>query len=125
MLLNRPPHTFQAHLLRFADADTVVLRISLGLDVSIERYVRLKGIESHELTGPHRAQALGLRDKLNELIADEPCLLHLTSQGRDRYGRLRGHVTIRDQDLARWLVENSYAWFCTARASAQSHRESR
>src|SRR5580700_513557 len=115
------PGTHVARIMRFADADTAVVLIKGDFGVWVERYLRLKGIESYELDGPDRAKAQGIRTLLNEALGGRDCLVHLTSHGHDRYGRLRGQITVGEHDLAESLIERGHAWPCTAEESANMH----
>ena len=122
MLTSQPPGTHTARILRFADADTVVVLVKLNLGVHVEKYLRLSGIESHELNGPQRGQALLIRDELNKALGGRDCLVHLLSNGHDRYGRQRGRVTVGELDLAAWLVSKGWAWLCSPSESAAAHK---
>lgn len=121
MRTHTPPHTHQARILRFADADTVVVLIEGMWGIWSERYLRLLNIEAHELDGPQAETAKAHRDELNRLLGNRTCLVHLTSHGHDKYGRLRGQITIGESDLATTLVAKGFAWHCTPRDSAASH----
>jgi endonuclease YncB( thermonuclease family) len=123
MQIDRPKGTHRARIVRFADADTAVLLIEGQWGIWVEKYVRLIGIESFELDGAHAETARGIRQLLNRDLAGDDCLIHLTSRGHDRYGRLRGRITLGDSDLAEWLCKKGYAWPCTAEESARQHAD--
>jgi len=125
MLTHRPPHTHSARILRFADADTVVLLIEGLFGTWTTHYVRLEGIESFELDGPDAAKAKAFRQELNRLLQGRDVLVHLTSHGHDKYARLRGRVTVGDSDLAEEIVKRGFAWHCTAKQSAALHAATR
>ena len=116
-----PPNTHNARILRFADGDTVVLLIQGLFGVWTTHTLRLLGIESYELDGPDRAKAQGIRDTLNEQLGNRGCLVHLRSHALDRYGRLRGRVTVGESDLATVLCEKGFAWAATREESIAKH----
>lgn len=121
MQLKRPPNTYSARIVRFADADTPVVLIEGSFNVWTQHYLRLIGIEAHELDGPHGDDARAIRDQLNQLLSDRGCLVHLKSHAHDRYGRLRGSITIGESDLANTLCSKGWAWPCTAEESHSQH----
>jgi endonuclease YncB( thermonuclease family) len=117
-----PPNTHRARIIRFADADTVLLLIEGLFGSWQEKYVRLKGIESWELNGPDSDKAIAARNELNRLLENRLCYVHLASHGRDLYDRLRGRVTVGESDLATELVKRGLAWHCSASESRAAHK---
>ena len=117
----RPPNTYGARILRFADGDTVLLLIRVRFGLWAEKYVRLVGIESYELDGPDKARAVAIRNELDRLLEGRGCLVHLRSEALDRYGRLCGSITVGETDLAAELVAKRFAWFCSKKQSIAEH----
>lgn len=116
-------HTHQGRILRWADGDTVIVLVRGTFGCWAETYLRLEGIESWELTGPHREKAVLARNALNEQTGGRDCLIHLRSHKHDRFGRLVGSITVGEQDMAKWIVEHGLAWHCTKEASIAAHRD--
>jgi hypothetical protein len=104
------PKSFPARIVRFADADTVILLIDLGFGVRIERPVRLTAIESWELDSPDGARALLARDQLNQRYATLPVRLIAHTRGPDRFGRIRGDVLLDGKLLSAHIVTLGLAW---------------
>jgi endonuclease YncB( thermonuclease family) len=107
----------QATIIRFADANTVILDVHLGFGVSLRAYVRLRGIESWELSSSDRARAIAARDALDLRYANTPCTLLTTARGLDRYGRIRGDVMLNGELLTSKIVEAGLAWRDTPRTT--------
>ena len=120
-----PPNTHRARIMRVADGDTVLVLIEGLWGTWSEKYVRLAGIESYELDGPDAAKVKAVKVELNSLLEGRNVLVHLQGNGTDRYGRLRGRITVGDSDLATLLVEKGFAWYCTKKESVAQHAVAR
>lgn len=122
MKIQRPRGTHDTRILRFADGDTVVCLIRLEMGVWVEKYVRLEGLESWELGGPDDAKAVAAREALDREYKGRDVLLHRTRRGHDRYGRVRGRITVGEKDLALEIIRLNFGWACSASDSAAAHR---
>jgi len=114
-------YTYKAEVIKAYDADTVTLRIDLGLDTFREESVRLARIDAPEVRGEEREAGLISRDALREKIVSKEVLIRTYRDKTGKYGRFiveiflpytiitessgeSGLININD-----WLVENKYA----------------
>src|SRR5258706_463825 len=97
---------FPARIVRFADADTVIILIELGWGSWVEKYVRLVNLDSWELDSADKAKARAARDQLDEQFGWTPCTFVPSTKGFDRWGRVRGSVLTTEGDLAKWVVDH-------------------
>lgn len=114
-------YTYKAEVIKAYDADTVTLRIDLGLDTFREESVRLARIDAPEVRGEEREAGLISRDALREKIVSKEVLIRTYKDKTGKYGRFiveiflpytiitessgeSGLININD-----WLVENKYA----------------
>jgi micrococcal nuclease len=84
-----PKMTFTAAVLRWVDGDTVDVDVDLGFSIWSKQRIRLLGIDTPERGQPMYIEA-GQRA---EALAPAGTVVHLTTQGKDRYGRYLGVVT--------------------------------
>jgi endonuclease YncB( thermonuclease family) len=98
-------------IVRGIDGDTVLVLLPLGFGVSIEKSVRLRGIESWELNSPDADRARLAARAITERCQMKLATLTLTQRGPDLHGRLVGSLTVDGHDLATWLVTRGLAWY--------------
>lgn len=99
-------------ILHFCDGDTVFCRVRCSnCGISKELYVRLKGIESHEPSGPTKQLAKSVAQKWNYKLAGAKAELICTQSSSDRYGRVVGALFIDGVSLASLLVMAGDAWY--------------
>jgi endonuclease YncB( thermonuclease family) len=108
--LQRKADTYAAEIVRFIDGDTMICRIALPLDVHTDRRVRLIGIESWELIGAERTEALEAAAQLNRDFSNAEITLQFSPGALDRYGRILAKAEIDGQDLAALLIARGTAW---------------
>ena len=89
------PYTYKALLVRVVDGDTVDVNIDLGFNCWMLERVRLEGIDTAEIFGPH-ASPLGqlARSYVITWCAVCPGLLlqSLRYDAREKYGRVLGDI---------------------------------
>ena len=114
-------YTYKAEVIKAYDADTVTLRIDLGLDTFREESVRLARIDAPEVRGEEREAGLISRDALREKIVSKEVLIRTYKDKTGKYGRFIVEIflpyTIITEtegesgliNISDWLVENKYA----------------
>jgi micrococcal nuclease len=95
-------YEYRATLLRVIDGDTLDLVIDLGCFVSIERRIRLLGINTPELHDPDaskRVQAIRARKFVADFLplAKNALVIHTELDKGDKYGRLLGTVYVGEK----------------------------
>lgn len=99
-------------ILHFADGDTVqIIHECRTCSTWHKRYVRIAGIESPELKGPERAQALEISRKCDELWSLTIGELISKQRGSDRYGRIIGDIGIDGKLLSSMLVDKGFSYY--------------
>ena len=93
--------TYQGHVQRVTDGDTVVVRFDAGG----ARSVRLYGIDCPETSQPYGPAATRAAQNL---VSGERVDVHVLDE--DHYGRLVGRVQTEDCDLGRTLTAQGLAW---------------
>lgn len=101
----------QGYIVRFADADTVIVLIKLAWGVWLEKHVRLTGIESWELDSSDYQLARDAVARLNTIFEMTPCILTPSNSSLDKYGRIRARVDSSHGDLADFIVRSGYGWY--------------
>jgi endonuclease YncB( thermonuclease family) len=80
--------TYQASVLRVVDGDTLYVEIDLGFGITIEQYLRLRGIDAPEInTKAGKRAALFVKNELK----DAPFII-LQSSRSDRWDRYLADV---------------------------------
>ncbi|MDP2653252.1 MAG: DUF1016 N-terminal domain-containing protein [Candidatus Omnitrophota bacterium] len=83
--------TYQAHVERVVDGDTLLVKIDLGFETRIRQYLRLRGIDAPELTTPEGKKS---KSFVERELAKAPRIL-LTSSRSDKYDRYLADVFYR------------------------------
>jgi endonuclease YncB( thermonuclease family) len=111
MLTFRSRERIPCTIISFADGDTVlVLTECIVCGEYKKQYVRLKGIEAHELRSENRPKALATAQSWTEKYAGKRCELICTQNSSDRYGRVVGDIIIDGFHLTELLVKSGDAW---------------
>jgi len=111
-----------ATIIRFRDGDTCECHVRCGHCGSLHaEVIRLRGIESWEPNGEHRAKALATASALTSSFAGKSGPIIGRALHRDKYGRLIGDIAIGDRLLTQLLVELGYSWFGVGNHS-EDHR---
>ena len=103
-------------VLKVVDGDTIDASIDLGFDISLEKRIRLAGIDAPESrTTNLKEKALGLETKewLKKTLEDAKDILIKTEKpdSTEKYGRIIGHLFINDQEtsLNNQMIAEGYA----------------
>ena len=104
-------------VLKVVDGDTIDASIDLGFDISLEKRIRLAGIDAPESrTTNLKEKALGLETKewLKKTLEDAKDILIKTEKpdSTEKYGRIIGHLYINGEETSinNQMVAEGYAW---------------
>ncbi|QQR89677.1 MAG: thermonuclease family protein [Myxococcales bacterium] len=78
----------------------------MATDGNIKFKVRLAAMDAPERGQPYSKVAKHL---LSEYVLDESILIRPVGSGLDRYGRVLGHVSVNNKDVALRLIEEGLA----------------
>ncbi len=70
-----PNHTYQATYLRALDGDTYALRVDLGLRVAVSIEVRIRGINTPEVSGATKDAGLAATKAADEFLCSGPIVI--------------------------------------------------
>ena len=103
-------------VLKVVDGDTIDASIDLGFDISLEKRIRLAGIDTPESrTTNLKEKALGLESKewLKKILDGAKDILIKTElpDSTEKYGRIIGHLFINGQEtsLNNQMIAEGYA----------------
>jgi micrococcal nuclease len=88
------------------DGDTITVGTIL-YEVAYRFSVRLNGIDTPELKGPHQEKAVLARDELSNLVMNQ--IVHLKNVGTEKYGRLLADVYFGDIHVNQWMKDKGHA----------------
>lgn len=88
------------------DGDTLTVGAIL-YEVAYRFSVRLNGIDTPELKGPHKEKAILARDELSKLVMNQ--VVHLKNVGTEKYGRLLADVYFGDIHVNQWMKDKGHA----------------
>jgi micrococcal nuclease len=104
-------------LINVVDGDTIDVEIDLGFDISINKRVRLAGIDTPESrTTDKFEKSLGLESKarLKQLLSDAELIVIRTEKpnSSEKFGRVLGWLYIDDTKISinDTLIASGYAW---------------
>ena len=108
-------YTYKAKCTRVVDGDTIDASIDLGWDITINKRIRLAGINAPESrTRDLEEKKLGLaaKERLKELMVNGDFILESKEVGK--YGRVLGNLIIQSDDdspinINNTLVKEGYA----------------
>jgi len=102
---------------RVIDGDTIDASIDLGFDISLEKRIRLAGVDTPESrTADANEKKYGLEAKewLKHKVENAGHILIKTElpDSTEKYGRIIGHLFINDQEtsLNDQMIVEGYAW---------------
>lgn len=101
MLAGDGPPPFDAKVVRVIDADT----IEVVDESKTQTRIRIHGIDAPERGQPFAARS---RSTLSDLVSDKT--IRIQPDGRDRYGRTIGRVTLGGRDVGLAMLEAGMAW---------------
>ena len=104
-------------LINVVDGDTIDVEIDLGFDISINKRVRLAGIDTPESrTTDKMEKSLGLesKSKLKQILSSATTVIIKTEKpdSSEKYGRVLGWLYIDDTNISvnDTLIASGYAW---------------
>ena len=103
-------YTYKAKCTRVVDGDTIDASIDLGFDITINKRIRLAGInapESRTRDLEEKQRGVASKDRLIDLLKDGEFTLESKEVGK--YGRVLGVLLIDDLNINNTLVEEGYA----------------
>ena len=103
-------YTYQAFVERVVDADTIWMRIVLGLGIEIRQKLRLRGIDCPELGTKAGEQA---KRFVEDKLKSTPEIV-ITTTKPDKYDRYLTDVWLDDINLNKLLLETGHARLKTA-----------
>jgi micrococcal nuclease len=116
--MDKDPYIYRVkEVLKIVDGDTIDASIDLGFDISLEKRVRLNGIDTPESrTTDLKEKALGLEVKewLKHKLEGAKDILIKTQlpDSTEKYGRILGNLYINNESLSlnEQMVNAGYAW---------------
>jgi len=99
-------------IIKVYDGDTITVVLDLGMKMSVEKVIRLYGIDTPEIRGDERILGLQSRKWIFEKLETAKDIYIQTHKDKTgKYGRLIGSVYINDDEssLNVQLVENGLA----------------
>jgi micrococcal nuclease len=117
-MADRDPYIYRIkNILRVVDGDTIDADIDLGFSISLEKRIRLAGIDTPESrTTDLKEKALGLESKewLKKKVEGAKNILIKTElpDSTEKYGRIIGHLFINNEStsLNDQMIVEGYAW---------------
>ena len=114
---NKDPYIYRIKsVTKVVDGDTIDADIDLGFDISLNKRIRLAGIDTPESrTRNLKEKALGLESKewMKKTLAGAKDILIKTElpDSTEKYGRIIGHLFINGQDtsLNNQMIAEGYA----------------
>jgi len=124
-MADRDPYIYRIkNILRVVDGDTIDADIDLGFSISLEKRIRLAGIDTPESrTTDVKEKALGLEVKewLKKKLEGQTDVIVKTElpDSTEKYGRILGHLFIGDKEVSavnrkksvnNQMIDEGYAW---------------
>lgn len=115
--MNRDPYIYRIKSVgRVVDGDTIDASIDLGFDISLEKRIRLAGVDTPESrTTDLKEKAMGLESKewLKKKLEGAKDIIIKTElpDSTEKYGRIIGHLFINGQEtsLNNQMIIEGYA----------------
>jgi len=95
---------YKAHVIEVYDADTITVRLDLGLRINVQEKLRLARINAPEIRGEERPEGLVARDRLRELILDKDVVVQTIKDTKGKYGRYIAEIWMNDGE--EWINVN-------------------
>jgi micrococcal nuclease len=114
----RDPYIYRIkQITKVVDGDTIDASIDLGFDISLEKRIRLAGVDTPESrTSDANEKKYGLQSKewLKHKVENAKDILIKTElpDSTEKYGRIIGHLFINDQanSLNEQMIDAGMAW---------------
>ena len=115
---NKDPYIYRIREIhKVVDGDTIDASIDLGFDISLEKRIRLAGVDTPESrTTDLKEKAMGLESKewlKNRLqFAKDIIIKTELPDSTEKYGRIIGHLYINSEatSLNDQMIAEGYAW---------------
>ena len=116
-MADKDPYIYRIkQVLKVVDGDTIDASIDLGFDISLEKRIRLAGIDTPESrTTNVKEKSMGLESKewLKKTLEGAKDILIKTElpDSTEKYGRIIGHLFINGQEtsLNNQMIDEGYA----------------
>ena len=124
-MADKDPYIYRIKsVLKVVDGDTIDASIDLGFDISLEKRIRLAGVDTPESrTTDAKEKALGLEVKewLEKKLDGQTDIIVKTElpDSTEKYGRILGHLFIGDKEVSavnkkksvnQQMIDEGYAW---------------
>jgi len=99
-------------IVKIYDGDTITVILDLGFGITKKEIIRLFGIDTPEIRGEERPDGLRSRERLIELIEENPDFYIKTYKDKaGKYGRMLGELMVPDKktSLNQVLVNEGFA----------------
>ncbi|MGI8624186.1 MAG: thermonuclease family protein [Solirubrobacteraceae bacterium] len=103
-----PNHTYAATFLRAHDGDTYTLRVDLGLRVAVTIEVRLRGVNTPEITGETKPAGLVAQIAAEEFLRSGSIVI-VTYKDRRSFTRWIADVFVDGSSVADHLLDAGVA----------------
>jgi len=116
--MDKDPYIYRIRsIAKVVDGDTIDANIDLGFDISLNKRIRLAGIDTPESrTKDEYEKKLGLESKewLKKHLEGAKNILIKTElpDSTEKYGRIIGHLYINDGEVSvnNKMIDEGYAW---------------
>ena len=117
-MADRDPYIYRIkEIHKVVDGDTIDASIDLGFDISLEKRIRLAGVDTPESrTTDLKEKAMGLESKewLKKKLEGAKDIIIKTElpDSTEKYGRIIGHLYINGEatSLNNQMIAEGYAW---------------
>ena len=104
-------YEYRATWLRIIDGDTIVARVDLGFYISVEKTIRVNGVDCPECRTRDLAEkrkGMEAKGRVAELMEENGFEFRLISHGIGKYGRVVGDVIFPQGDLSELLIAEGH-----------------
>lgn len=95
-------YLYKINVTRVIDGDTIDADIDLGFDISINKRIRLHGIDTPETRTrdkQEKVRGLAAKKRLQQIVDEQSGILYLKSMDKGKYGRCVGILFEQDFDF--------------------------
>ena len=115
--MDKDPYIYRIkNILKVVDGDTIDADIDLGFSISLEKRIRLAGVDTPESrTTDLKEKAMGLESKewLKKKLEGAKDIIIKTElpDSTEKYGRIIGHLFINEQEISlnNQMINDGYA----------------
>lgn len=104
----------EAELIKIVDGDTLRVLIDLGYSISVQRDVRLSGVDTPEIRGPERRAGKYVSQRVESWIIErggyKRLLLNSLDYSTGKYGRSLAEVWVGGECLNDYLLDEGLGW---------------